>query len=174
MRQEHFILCFIGLLVGAYGWHRSSRWYQGMKTRRRFSRAHKKEAEAALILEGYGYRVLGAQVEGSIELTQDGAPLSASLRADYWVEKGGRSFIAEAKSGSKVINVLDRGTRRQLLEYLVAYEVDGVLLVNTEDRVVSEVCFPGLQPSVGSSRFGVGVLVGVGGYLLWQLLFGSL
>jgi hypothetical protein len=174
MRQEHLLLLLIGLLIGAYCWHRLSRAYQRMKTQRRFSRAHKKEAEAAVLLEGYGYRVLGSQVEGSIDLTQDGESLSATLRADYWVEKNGRSYIAEAKSGSKVIHVLDRGTRRQLLEYLVSYQVDGVLLVNTEDRIVSEVCFPGLQPRASHSRFGLGILVGVGACLLWQLLFRSL
>ena len=174
MRQEHLILLLVGLLLGAYCWHRASRAYRRLITQRRFSRARQKETEAAVILEDYGYRVLGSQVEGSIDLTQDGEPLSAALRADYWVEKSGRSYIAEAKSGSKVINVLDRGTRRQLLEYLVSYQVDGVLLVNTEDRIVSEVCFPGLQLRVSHSRFGLGVLVGVGACLLWQLLFGSL
>jgi hypothetical protein len=172
MSSEHIALLLAGLLIGAYLWHKVSRGYTRLKTQRRFSRAHKKEAEAAIILEEYGYTVLGSQVEGCIELTQDGDPLSATLRADYWVEKNGRSFIAEAKSGNKVINVLDRGTRRQLLEYLLAYQVDGVLLVNTEDRVVSEICFPGLSLPEGHSRFGLGVLVGCGLCLLWLFLFG--
>ena len=174
MPHQSLLLLFVGLLLGAYLWYKASKAYRRVRMKHRFSRAHKKETEAAAILEDYGYTVLGAQVEGSIDLTQDGDPLSAALRADYWVEKHGRSFIAEAKSGNKVINVLDRGTRRQLLEYLVSYQVDGVLLVNTEDRIVSEVCFPGLQPRVSHSRFGLGVLIGVGACLLWQLLFGSL
>jgi hypothetical protein len=165
-----FSLFFVG---GAYVWHLLSRWYRRNRLRHRFSRAQKKEAEAAHILREYGYNILGSQVEGSITLVQDGEALSAPLRADYWVEKRGRSFIAEAKSGNKVTNVLDRGTRRQLLEYLLAYEVDGVLLVNTEERIVSEVNFPGISANRSQSRFGIGVLVGVGAALLWWFLFGA-
>jgi hypothetical protein len=167
MKAQYLLFVFC-LLAGAYLWHKTTRWYRRIGLQRRFARAQRKEAEAARILQEHGYRVLGAQVEGSITLIQDGEALQAPLRADYWVERGGRSFIAEAKSGNKVTNVLDRGTRRQLLEYLLAYEVDGVLLVNTEERSVSEVRFAAMGNT--QSRFGVGVLVGVGASLVWWFI----
>lgn len=170
MNQTSLLLLAVGVLLGAFVWAYLVRAFRRFRLKLRFARAQRKEAEAALILEDHGYTVLASQLEGSIDLVQDGEPLSAPLRADYLVEKKGRTFIAEAKSGSKATNVLDRGTRRQLLEYLLAYEVDGVLLVNTEEASVSEVFFPVLGGAGQKSRFGVGVLVGVGLSLSWLLL----
>jgi hypothetical protein len=89
-----------------------------------------------------GYDVLGAQVEGGYSLVVDGEPMNVPLRADYMVTRRGRRYIAEVKSGKSAPRLSTAATRRQLLEYLVAFDVDGVLLVDGEEHRVHEVAFP--------------------------------
>jgi hypothetical protein len=118
------------------------RWYQRWIRRRQWSRAQGAESEAPRLLERLGYDVLGAQVEGSYSMVVDGEPMNVPLRADYMVTRRGRRYIAEVKSGKSAPRLSTAATRRQLLEYLVAFDVDGVLLVDGEERQVHEVVFP--------------------------------
>lgn len=168
MERAELLLLLFGLLSGALLFRLLSRWYRSQKLRARFRRARRKEAEAAKILERYGFTVLASQVEGSYALFCDGAPHEVSLRADYLVEKRGKLFIAEAKSGAQAPDVLSRGTRRQLLEYSLAYDVDGVLLVDTEEEAITQVSFP--ERARGAPRFAWGVFWGaLLASLLWVL-----
>lgn len=124
----------------------------------RMSRARRAEAQAVGILERAGYTVLAEQVTAACALTRDGEPLAPLVRADFLVGRGGRTWVAEAKSGARAPDPSERATRRQLLEYAVTYDVDGVLLVDTEEGRVVEVGFPALRrPAL---RFEHGVLVG--------------
>jgi hypothetical protein len=145
------------------------RYLRRRRARARFARAARKEAEAARLLQRRGYEVLAAQVEGRCLLLQDGEPLEAPLRADYLVSRGLKRYIAEVKSGARAPDVLDRHTRRQLLEYSAAYEVDGVLLVDAESGAVSEIAFPALRRRRGGG-FALGALLGAAGAALLFLL----
>ena len=114
--------------------------------------------------------MLGAQVEGSYSLVVDGEPLNVPLRADYMVSRRGRRYIAEVKSGKSAPRLSTAATRRQLLEYLVAFEVDGVLLVDGEERQVHEVVFP--VPSRDQSGLWAGKQLGwIGAGLLTAAIF---
>ena len=64
------------------------------------------------------------------------------VRADLLVSRGARRFVAEVKTGARAPRIETAATRRQLLEYAVAYDVDGVLLVDMEEHTISEVEFP--------------------------------
>jgi hypothetical protein len=72
----------------------------------------------------------------------DGAIVPVDLRADYVVEHGGRRYVAEVKSGVFAPRLETAATRRQLLEYRIAFAVDGVLLVDAEEGRVRRVEFP--------------------------------
>ena len=68
-------------------------------------------------------------------------------RADLLVEARSRSgflrgqrFVAEVKTGERAIDPTHPATRRQLMEYLHVFEVDGVLLVDREAGVHSANC----------------------------------
>ncbi len=125
------------------------------------------------MLEELGYTVQGRQIETRYTLLVDGEPTEIPLRADYLVSRNGRQFVAEVKSGSVAPRLDTAATRRQLLEYLVAFQVDGVLLVDGEQRQVHEVTFPmsQLQPvHVSSARFTVYVLLALlFAFGLWTL-----
>jgi hypothetical protein len=134
----------VGLLVfAAIGlWIAAERWVRRYQRQRQWSRAQAAEAAAPRLLQRLGYEVLGAQVEGSYTLVVDGQPIAVPLRADYLVARDGRRYIAEVKSGRSAPQLGNASTRRQLLEYLVAFDVQGVLLVDGESKRVHEVVFP--------------------------------
>jgi len=68
--------------------------------------------------------------------------LAMELRADYLVERGGELLVAEVKTGEEAPSLETAATRRQLLEYHVAFAVDGVLLVSPEQGTIQRVAFP--------------------------------
>lgn len=103
------------------------------------------EARARGILRAAGYRLADEQARGSYELSVDGLPKKIHLRADFLVERGGRRFVAEVKSGAENASITGRATRRQLLEYSIAFDVDGVLLVGVRDGTIVEVRFPSVS-----------------------------
>jgi hypothetical protein len=80
-------------------------------------------------------------MKASYDLLVDGRRLSIALRADYVVERRGRWFVAEVKSGETAPSLETPATRRQLLEYRIAFAVDGVLLVDAERDTVHEVIY---------------------------------
>jgi hypothetical protein len=94
------------------------------------------------MLRRRGFRVLGRQVGTSYGVGLDGATVAVDLRADYVVALGGRRYVAEVKTGRLAPRLDTATTRRQLLEYRVAFDVDGVLLVDAEADRVHEVDFP--------------------------------
>ena len=144
-------LATLVLAIAAGLWFACRRWYARWSRRRRWSRAQTAEAHAALLLERLGYTVLGTQVEKAYGLAVDGQSMSIAVRADYLVRRAGRRFVAEVKSGRLAPLLATPSTRRQLLEYLVAFQADGVLLVDGETQRVHEVVFPLPARAVPSS-----------------------
>lgn len=120
-------------------------WLRGAASRR-VSR-HRRTGEAGergakRLLGRQGFQILGEQVSGRYEVLVDGEAHQVNLRADFLVEKEGRRFVAEVKSGEESVKVTGRATRRQLLEYLYAFEVSGILLVDMRDNEVRRIEFP--------------------------------
>jgi hypothetical protein len=113
----------------------------------RFAKAAAGEHRAEPLLRDAGYEILGRQVQGAWTLLADGEPLAVALRADLLVAKGGRRFVAEVKTGKLAPRLDHAPTRRQLLEYRVAFDVDGVLLVVAEADRIIEVDLDGARPS---------------------------
>src|SRR5690606_14201434 len=100
------------------------RAHHRLDTRRRRRRAHgaaTAEKDAVALLQSHGYRVLQTQVEQLWQVRRGTDTIQVRLRADARVSRNGRQFIAEVKSGSLSANVRHGPTRRQLLEYAVAY-----------------------------------------------------
>ena len=117
------------------------RWRGSWRARVRAARAGRGEDAAADLLEDAGYRVLGRQVRVVWAPVVDGEPAPIELRADYLVEKAGEQLVAEVKTGEEAPSIQAAATRRQLLEYRVAFAVDGVLLVCPERGAIHRVEF---------------------------------
>lgn len=108
----------------------------------RARRAVAGEKRAATLLEAAGYEVLDAQVPARYPLVVDGVARNFDVRADYVVSKDGRRWVAEVKTGELAPKLELATTRRQLLEYGVAFEADGVLLVDAESETIAVVELP--------------------------------
>ena len=102
-------------------------------------RASEGEQGAVALLQRAGYAVLEHQVLGSWTVRADGEPVTFGLRADYLVAKDGRRYIAEVKTGRIAPRLSHGPTRRQLLEYTAAFDVDGVILVDADGETLTHV-----------------------------------
>jgi hypothetical protein len=120
---------------------RWQRWRGSQVARRRSERALRGESDAERLLERLGFAVLARQVALEWAIACDGEDHVVELRADLLVERDGQRYVAEVKTGGEAPLLTNAATRRQLLEYCVAYDVDSVLLVDVEAGRVREVSF---------------------------------
>lgn len=65
----------------------------------------------------------------------------AILQCDYVVERDGELLVAEVKTGAIATQLSTAATRRQMLEYQVAFGVPGIVLVDMERGTCAEVRF---------------------------------
>ena len=124
-------------LTGAWG-----AWRRSLIARKRGARAVRGEHDAELLLEEEGYDIIERQLRKTWALDCDGEDTEFELRADLLVSKDGRQYIAEVKTGERAPDLRNATTRRQLLEYAVAYESPTILLVDVEGEEIHEVTFP--------------------------------
>jgi len=147
------------------------RWLDARSRRRRGARAQRAERDAAGLLEASGFAVLGRQQRQRWALEVDGRAMEFTLVADYLVERDGRRWVAEVKTGERALDLRHGPTRRQLLEYQQAFGVDGVLLVDAEGRSLSRVSFLEPREAPRSNRlvvFAAGLFSGLAlGLWLW-------
>ncbi|MFT3764488.1 MAG: hypothetical protein QM820_03065 [Minicystis sp.] len=137
--------------------------FRGWSARRRLALARERgaagEVRAEAILRRLGFTILGRQVAARYGIGVDGEHVAVDLRADYLVAAGGRRFVAEVKTGNYAPRIETATTRRQLLEYRVAFDVDGVLLVDADAGRVRRVEFPLPSAARGSKAGWFGWLV---------------
>lgn len=124
------------------------------------------ELRAEPLLRALGYTVVARQAPVSYEVAVDGEPFEIALRADFLLERDGRRYVAEVKTGRLAPRLETSATRRQLLEYRVAFDVDGVLLVDVDAGRVHSLEFPSHSPG-GADEPRVG-------WLLWLALGAAL
>ena len=65
-------------------------------------------------------------------LVVDGLRSQHPLRVDYIVTRRGKRYVAEVKTGALAPSLDHAPTRRQIVEYCAAFDVDGALLVEPE------------------------------------------
>lgn len=123
----------------------------GRKSKARNERAQKGEQRAVALLQRRGYRVIERQVQLTYPVVVNGKEWPITVRADYLARKKGRTFVVEVKTGSLASSLQHGPTRRQLLEYRVAFSVDGVLLACPESHTLTEIGFPALSPAAARS-----------------------
>ncbi len=122
--------------------------------------AARAEELAVQVIREAGYTILSDQAEHVWDVFVDGEAYPITLRADFLVRRDGRRYVAEVKTGRTAPDITCAATRRQLLEYRVAYDVAGVLLVDMESYTLHEVDF-GLAPERARNGFVAGAMLGV-------------
>lgn len=143
-------LVLVALLGGALVALVLSRLARGARgswrARARAARAGAGEDAAEELLRDAGFTIVARQVRTWWTPIVDGEPCETELRADYLVEEDGVLLVAEVKTGEEAPRITTAATRRQLLEYAVAFALahgaDGVLLVCPERGTIHRVEFP--------------------------------
>jgi hypothetical protein len=133
------VLLVQSLRLGRYGAAATREHERRVALHERSARAIAGESSAHALLLDAGFDVLDRQVAGSWTLHADGQPQTFDLRADYLVTDGHRRYIAEVKTGQRATRLSHGATRRQLLEYWAAFDVEGVLLVDADRGSVTHV-----------------------------------
>ena len=128
------------------------KWWRRRKILGRVARAGQGEARARGFLGELGFEILGAQVATTYPVFIDETEVTIALRADYLVEKNGRRYVVEVKTGKLATRIDTAATRRQLLEYRVAFDVDGVLLIDADSEKMHAVTFPVSNAPAESKR----------------------
>lgn len=111
------------------------------KQKERFARGIKLENEAYEYIESLGYSVIDQQKIQYHHYEIDGVKHSSKLILDYVVEKSGKKYIVEVKSGQSAISIKNSNTRRQLLEYDFTIQNDGMFLLDMENKNMQLVKF---------------------------------
>ncbi len=130
------------LLVSIGWWRAATRLSRRSKIRQ--SRARQAERKAEQLLKQHRFRILERQATVTWRLEIDGVCEEVASRADLVVERDGLLWVADVKSGELAPDPRRPATRRQLLEYLLAFGVDGALVVDMSSRTIRTVAFPGL------------------------------
>lgn len=160
------------LLGGALSGYALARQHRRRRTRQRAQAAVAQEAAAAAKLRSAGYRIEAQQARAQGLMRVDAQAQSFGLRADFLVRRGGRRFVAEVKSGELAPSLNHGPTRRQLLEYALYFEVDGVLLVSMPAGTIQELTFPALSRRYKPGQHAWPYLLGgtaVGAVATWLL-----
>jgi hypothetical protein len=109
----------------------------------RARRAHDGENDGEVQLENAGYAILQRQAHAIWAPRVDGVADPYELRADFLVQdiESEEILVAEVKTGELAPELSTATTRRQLLEYQLAFGVNAVLLVWPERNIIQRVEF---------------------------------
>jgi len=135
------ILIIGGGIICLFLYIKISNWLRAKRLRRRFSKSRQAEKEAEKILRKKGYAIIDAQKSKPLLITVGDKIHRYLVRIDYLVRKRGKVYVVEVKSGEKIPYITNRETRRQMLEYYLAYQPNGIILLNMKNKSISEVKF---------------------------------
>ena len=138
--MEFLILVILLILFFMWlGW-RLRLWWKNVLFSRLRRRGRQGEETAIKILEKNGYTILQSQMSLPGHIYVDDRRCDFDIRPDYLVEKDGKQYLAEVKTG-KAASSNNRETRRQLLEYAALGNTDTVILVDGIKETIEKVRF---------------------------------
>lgn len=134
-------LLIIGIIIGIIMFYNIRKYWNKFFLNRKMKKARKAEKKAATLLEQAGYQLIESQKRTAITTLVNGEPHINHVQADFIVEKQGKVYVVEVKTGDEAIKVTTAATRRQLLEYCYVYKPDGILLLDMENAEMKEIQF---------------------------------
>lgn len=136
-----FFITTIAVLLFFLVKYKLAEYAKSKARKKRFERGLKLETEAENFLRKKGYNIINNQAIYYHNYKVNGNKKQNKLIVDYIAEKEGKTYIIEVKSGKKAISLDDKNSRRQLLEYDVVIDNDGVILLDMENKRVQLVNF---------------------------------
>lgn len=110
--------------------------------KKKFKKGLLGEIKAGEFLKKKGYEILYYQKEIKYCYETEDEIIEVRLRPDYIVQKRGKKYIAEVKTGEFAPDIKkNKLTRRQVLEYNFATDNYGILLVDIDKEKILEIKF---------------------------------
>lgn len=134
------ILLVLGMLAGFMLYHMIIVNYKNYRVKRTFQSGRIAETAAVKFLRSRGYKILASQLREEVTIYVDGAMEKSIVRADYLVRRRWKVYVVEVKSGQQG-NIKIPAIRRQLLEYYMVYQPNGILLLDMEHQNLQEIRF---------------------------------
>ena len=134
------ILLVLGIVAGMVLYHLVVINYKNYRVKRTFKSGRIAENAAVKFLRSRGYKILASQLREDVIIYIDGEAEKSIVRADYLVRRGWKLYVVEVKSGQQG-NAKLPAIRRQLLEYHMVYQPDGILLLDMEHKNLQEIRF---------------------------------
>lgn len=160
------VLLFVFVAVIAiWGAFRLKAWVRQWELRRSMRRAQVLEKRALHFLKERGFQCIGEQIEKEAFFLIDGRRVPFRVRVDYLLERDGKKYVAEVKTGKQAKTPEHPSVRRQLLEYALLFAPCSILFVDGEEKKVHEISFPwsfGLVRAV----WWVGIASFLGGFVI--------
>ncbi len=163
-----WLLVLISIIIGGILYCGCLSIWRKWRIAWRFKKGLIAEKSAAKYLRHRGYKILATQLQRTITVYVDGEPQKSTVRADFLVRKGWKKYIVEVKTG-KQGTVQQASTRRQLLEYKLVYEPDGIILLDMEHHNLQKIRF-----AYGARLRGEWLRYGMLGVLTGVLTYGAL
>ena len=134
------ILIVLGSLTGMFLYHFVVINYKNFRVKRTFKSGRIAENAAVKFLRSHGYTILASQLREDVTIYVDDDAETSIVRADYLVRCGWKLYVVEVKSGQQG-NAKLPAIRRQLLEYYMVYQPDGILLLDMQNKNLQKIRF---------------------------------
>lgn len=138
MTQQDWII--FAVLFGMLLMWKGSHYWKRLKGKQIQRRGKRGEARAIKILQDHGYRIIEEQVAKPVTITVDGKSCESTLYADMLVKKGRKTYVVEVKTGKDARPTVGH-VRRQMLEYQIVFQPDGMLFIDVGKGSCQEVHF---------------------------------
>ncbi len=139
--------------------------------KKRFERGLKLETEAEYFLKEKGFNIIGNQEINYHNYLVNGQNRRNKLIVDYVAEKAGKKYIVEVKSGKEAISLNNKNSRRQLIEYDLVIENDGLILLDMENKDLQFVQFQSKEERQDTSFREIIIALAIMGILIpfWKI-----
>ncbi|MGI6604270.1 MAG: hypothetical protein GX062_05055 [Firmicutes bacterium] len=130
----------LGIIIALFSVYAVSNRLKKSLYRRRWANAKRAEIKAARLLHQAGFHIIRRQPTAKSLLYVDGTPKTTTIRADFLARRGFFTYVVEVKSGRSA-SQLRAKTRRQLLEYQLAFRPHGIVFVDMAQERHREIVF---------------------------------
>lgn len=144
--MQRIDLFILGSIIGIIIFLRLGKYFRSRKLKLQLYRSRNAESKASKLLISEGYKIIESQKRRPIFTYLNGVEFSNWVQADYVVEKKGKQYVVEVKTGEKATQITNSATRRQLLEYFYIYQPEGILLLDMESGKIQDVQFQTIKP----------------------------
>lgn len=135
------IILLLGGILSLFLYLKIKNLLNSRQAKTRVVSSKRAEQKAEKWLKRNGFKIIERQQSKPLVIKAGAKHHRYQIRIDFLVKKSGRTYVVEVKSGSQNRYITNRETRRQLLEYFLAYQPDGIILFDMENKKFSEIKF---------------------------------